>query len=281
MRLFFDSLAGFLRDADITGLAIVAAVLAFVGNKATADRPRVRAACWSVAGVAFLAYIGSYMVTGAYPGELSEVAVRGLLAALALAGVVSMLAPAAFAVFQGTIGATCGRLARWRRGLGDRWSRRRTEAMGKQQAEQQEESRRRKQAQSEEDNRIWKAAQLRRDEARSACEVLFATHAPELGKRFSREMFDEFLRKHMGDGQSPEFVEQRGVQLQGIVKSHLEKAGHSDRKTSLADLAAWFLKEKGEIERTALADDDKELLVAQLEERYVRLQEKYLRAVQL
>jgi hypothetical protein len=124
------------------------------------------------------------------------------------------------------------------------------------------------------------AGQRRREDARARCELLFSLYAPEIGQRFPRALLDDFVRNYMGDERSPETVEQRSEQLQGILLQHLEKSGQSTKRVTLADLAQWFLREKEQIEATPLQDEDRENLLAQLEARFARLQEKYIRGMQ-
>src|ERR1017187_524054 len=68
------------------------------------------------------------------------------------------------------------------------------------------------------EEREKEAAQGRRDEAKAACEWLFALHAPELKNRFTREMFDDFVHRHFGDHKMPEYVERRAAELCDIVR---------------------------------------------------------------
>ena len=84
----------------------------------------------------------------------------------------------------------------------------------------------------------------------------------------------------MGDERMPEDVEQRSQQLQAIIQQHLQKAGKSQKKMTLAELAQWFLGEKEQIDAAPLPSEDKQALLAQLEERFAKLQEKYIRGIE-
>ena len=103
-------------------------------------------------------------------------------------------------------------------------------------------------------------------------------HAPEIKTRFTREMFDAFVARHLHDGRAPDDVERRAAELCEIIRTHLEKTGKTSK--SLVELAEWFLHERKQIENTNLSQRDKESLITQLEARYVELQDQYLRRAQ-
>ena len=52
----------------------------------------------------------------------------------------------------------------------------------------------------------------RREDTRSACELFYHLFAPELGERFSQAMFDDFVRRYMGDDRAEEVA--RSLSLQ-------------------------------------------------------------------
>lgn len=70
----------------------------------------------------------------------------------------------------------------------------------------------------------YKAGHKRREDARASCEVLFATHSFDIRERFTREMFDAFVARHLGDDKSPEYVEKLARDLSDIIRKHLLKA---------------------------------------------------------
>lgn len=124
------------------------------------------------------------------------------------------------------------------------------------------------------------AAGRRRADARARCELFFDLHAPEIGARFTKAQFDEYARRHLGEDQGPDYVEKRAGELLDIMQRHLEKTPQAERKKSLADIATWFLEEKGKIEALPMGPDDKNQLVADLEARFTQLQQKYIRSLQ-
>ncbi len=120
----------------------------------------------------------------------------------------------------------------------------------------------------------------RRENARANCELLYTQCAPEIGDRLPRQIVDDFLRKYMGDDRSPDDVERRAEELRRMIEQHRTQIDPPKKEMTLADMAHWYLDQKQQIEAVALDDDDRQLLLSQLQERYMKLQEKYLRSVQ-
>jgi hypothetical protein len=169
-----------------------------------------------------------------------------------------------------------GKVRRWR----ERVSRRRHQRRQEQRRQQEQEEYERQAPHREKARCEEAAAQKRRADARARCELFYSLHAPEIGVRFPKDRFDDFASRHLGDNHPPEYVEERARQVLDIMQKHLEKIEPPKKALTLADLAVWFLREKAQIDATALGEEDKALLLAQLEERYTKLQEKYLRSVQ-
>ena len=84
----------------------------------------------------------------------------------------------------------------------------------------------------------------------------------------------------MGDNQTPEPVEHRAEQLLEMIEKQRDKADPPKKQWNLAALAKWYLEQKQQIEAVALDEEDRGLLLSQLEVRYMRLQEKHLRELQ-
>jgi hypothetical protein len=135
------------------------------------------------------------------------------------------------------------------------------------------------QVQSEKAEQKRASAQKRRADARTRCELYYNLHAPELSKRFTHGQFTDYWNRHFGDEHPPEYVEERSRQLLDIMQKHLEKAGHTEQKKSLADIAQWFLEEKTKIDALPLNPEDKEQMIADLEARFTQLQQKYIRSM--
>lgn len=119
------------------------------------------------------------------------------------------------------------------------------------------------------------SAQKRRETARIECEVLFHQHAHRLGNRFSKEAFDDFVRRNMGDGLEPEIVEERSRQLKTIILSHVEQIEPAKPK-SVEALTEWFNSTKRAIEKLPIDDRQKQSQIGQLNQRYAELMESLL-----
>lgn len=121
------------------------------------------------------------------------------------------------------------------------------------------------------------AAERHRLNACARAEALYLRHAPELDERFSRQDFDDFLRRYLAAGVAPDEAEQRVQKLELLIKHHLEFADRAAKKSGLAGLIEWFNEEKRKIETLELAPDDEEEIVGNLEARFARLQADFIR----
>ena len=84
--------------------------------------------------------------------------------------------------------------------------------------------RERQRREAEEEARRQAAAQRCREDARAAVELLYSLYAPEIGQRFPREAFDAFCSTYLNDQKTPEYVEERALQLRSIIEQHREKS---------------------------------------------------------
>jgi hypothetical protein len=235
-----ESVLRFLDTVDLGGMFILVLALLFLGNKLSEGHSRVRALCFSLSGILFVAYVVFQITKGSmYSDNLAEVTFRGLLGAGFVLGA-SWILLVPIAVLHRK---TADRLREWKNDL----RRRRVERNRLCQAEEmrrrreqeypaalREQEKRRKQA--EEQARTAAEALRKREESRARCELTFALHGPEIRDRFSKEMFDDFSTRHLGDDRSPEYVEQRARELCDILQKHLEKAKGSAK--DLGELAA-------------------------------------------
>jgi hypothetical protein len=267
-----------VETAELTGLIVLAAALGWIGHKTTLNHPAIRRSSWAIATACFLVLLGIWIQQDRMHGEaLSDLTIRGLLGACALFGAISILAFPMSAVYRATLQAGFRRCSAWAHSVAEWRSRRRQEKRRAREWLLGAKAREEQRIQAGEQAKSKATAQKRREEARASCEVFFVRHAFELRQRFTREMFDAFVALYLSDTLSPDYVERRAKDLKGVIQAHLEKVV-PPRKT-LAELARWFLDEKRQIEESGLGDNDRQLILAQLEERYVRLQENYLRSV--
>jgi hypothetical protein len=123
-------------------------------------------------------------------------------------------------------------------------------------------------------------AQRRRENARASCELLYKLCAPEIRDRFPRPAFDEFVRTYMTDQHDPGLVEERAEQLKGIIEQHRQRIDPPRKKLTLGQLAEWFVREKQQIESLPLDEEDKASLLAHLEAKFAKLQEKHIRSME-
>ena len=108
-------------------------------------------------------------------------------------------------------------------------------------------------------------AQKRREDARAECDALYALAAPEIGTRFSKQEFSEFVSKYMTDSVLPEVVEERCEQLKGIIRHHWERI--EPPRQSLKELSEWFEQRMKELE--SVPDEKlRKTLIVQLKVRY-------------
>ncbi len=118
---------------------------------------------------------------------------------------------------------------------------------------------------AETEARVKGTAQKRREDARAECDALFSFAAPEIGTRFSKQDFAEFVSKYMADAASPEVVEERGEQLKGIIRHHWERI--EPPRQSLKELSEWFEQRMGELQ--SVPDERlRKTLIVQLKVRY-------------
>lgn len=263
---------------DWCGFAIVFLVLAYVGEAflRLAERHAGLAHVlhrwvigWATA-IGFVVFVvGLFVRPAARDATPLEPLVTGVLSG-ALAGVVlAFVIPLLVLAYVHGLAPPFRVIGRCRKRAAERRARRR-----------EERERKRAQEQYKRSAPAREQAQRRRTDARASCELFYSLHAPEIGKRFPKGLFDDFVARHLGDDHPPEYVEQRAQQLQELLRQHLDRVGAPQKKLALADLAQWFLREKQEIDKAALPPADKEVLIAALEERYTKLQEKFIRGLQ-
>lgn len=123
------------------------------------------------------------------------------------------------------------------------------------------------------------ADESRRIDARAACEFLYARHAPEIGLRFPRSLYDAFVQTYMNDSFGPAEVERRGGELQTLIEQHLDEVKPRPKRPepqSIPELAEWFLAEKSRIDALPLDEELKQTHLMQLQYRYAELSDQLL-----
>jgi hypothetical protein len=262
---------------ELCFLCFVLLIVLPLARQALREAPAGRAWC---AGMMFVAVTG-YGVATAGPVDPETavwIGVRGALGAAAAFVVAALLAP----LVNGIYGGMRRGVAAAREGLSARAARQAAEARRREEAERQRRDREdweRAAPERERQARAEAEAERRRCDARAACEYLYHLLAPEIGARFTRAMFDDWLRKYLTDGHPPEVVEERARQLQTLLQQHLAKVERPPTFKTLSELAAWFDRQKRDID--ALPDVKlRQRMLAMLKERYEDLAARFLEELQ-
>ncbi len=283
-------IAAALRNAqDPCGWVFLLVILGFLGHRLVEAHAQLRSWGWRIGGAVF-AVAGAVLLLDTDPREpagLLDVVLRSLACGGLAASVSWVTLPMIAFVTDGFLLAPLRVVRRWN------WALERRQAKRQRQREEQVEAARRQQALAEQErlrqlNAPFEEAkrllaaheQCRRDDARAACESLYNVHAPEIAGRFPRAQFEDFMKRHLGDHHTAEHVEARAAQLQAIIEQHRQKIDPPKRHMSLAELAQWFSREKSQVNATPLDDEDKQALLAQLEARYAKIQEKLIRGLE-
>lgn len=121
----------------------------------------------------------------------------------------------------------------------------------------------------------------RREDAIVACDLLYNLRAPDIGERFTREQFDEFVKKYMAADKGIDIVERRAAELQTLIQQHFEAVNPPTRFRDLSELTAWYEEQKQLIESLSVTDMDKADLykknfLMQLNDRYADLTHEIL-----
>lgn len=107
------------------------------------------------------------------------------------------------------------------------------------------------------------SARKRCEKARIRAEFFFNLHAPELGARFTRKMFNDFANRFLTEQQSPEDIEARVKELMSVIHQHLAKTKPLSERQSLDDLLATYAARRKKVQESSLdARDQKTMLIA-------------------
>lgn len=277
MQLIVEAIA----TGDVCSLLLLAGIFLFVGAKIVGNDPSLQQWGLRLGAIVFVAFaIFRWLAENALSAEdVITIAVRAAIAAGMATGVCWVLLPF-LAKITRSIGTT------WRRSR-DAWKERRRKAHEQSEAEQRrrwaaEEEvrlaplRQQQQREADERRKTAAAAQRRREDIRAQCELIFTTFAPEVGSRFPREMFEHFVRTYMGDNRSPDEVEQRAHQLEGILHEHRAAIKPAPRFRNLEELATWYMTETGRIESLPVDELFKEQQLVQLNSMYADLTQSVL-----
>ncbi|TXT36026.1 MAG: hypothetical protein FD138_1132 [Planctomycetota bacterium] len=244
----------------VNGWPVVLLILIVCGGCVVERHPRCRAigkklAVWTFL-LSFLYFVFAPNSGDAPSPNLISAGIASLILAGMVLGVSWLVLPPLSFVYDSTLGGVFRSLKR----LASASRERRQERRRIRQWERDRPERERESA-----NRL--NAQKRRDDAKAACDALFALAAPEIGTRFSKQDYIEFVSKYMADTAPPEVVEERAEQLKAIIRQHQERVEPSRSQKSLQELSAWFEERLGEIQ--SVPDERlRKTLIVQLKARY-------------
>ena len=115
-----------------------------------------------------------------------------------------------------------------------------------------------------------------REEARLRCELLYERHARQLSGSFPRERFVQFVERYMGEGTSPDLVEQRELLLKEMILDSLGTAT-APKFATMTELAAFFEARRQEIENLPHDEEIKDTYRTQLNRQEDEALRKFLR----
>jgi hypothetical protein len=115
--------------------------------------------------------------------------------------------------------------------------------------------------------------QRRRDDARAACELLYAQHAPEVASRLPKATFEQFLDRLLRSDLSADVVERKAEEIQKLVRSHLDSARGGRRAETVEQVQAWYDEQLGQlagVKDERLRQSFEAMLLQQFHERMLR-----------
>lgn len=265
-----------LDNTSVGGLLMLVLALLFLGNKTSADMPRIRAFCFGLAALTFVAHVVRvFSRQQHYGGDLTEATVRGLLMTGLVLGITWILLPIACTLhvwLQQRLREQSQQRQQARKHSEAEQRRREAEAQLASQSPEQEQ----KQREMEGRTRRTAEAQQAREEARAACELLYQLHAHALGERFPRAIFDDFLKRYLSDDRPPEYVAQRAQQLQEIIKRLADAVSPPVAPASIAEMTAAYKRQREALEATDLESEAKASLLLTMEQKFFERLEKKL-----
>ena len=264
----------FLNDPIDGGTFLLLIVLYFLGARLVQGEVKLARLGKRIALAAFFLFV-AVLASDGKPSTADEwVAI--LLRSLVFSGIVlgaawTVLPVLAFA-YSHTFGAAFQTMNDWSRSARRRAEQRETEREQRRRNAEWERERPRREREAHEaavraeaETRVKRTAQKRREDSRAECDALYALAAPEIGTRFSKQNFSEFVSKYMADTASPEVVEERGEQLKGIIRHHWERI--EPPRQSLKELSEWFEQRMSELQ--SVPDERlRKTLIVQLKVRY-------------
>lgn len=254
-----------IETGDVCALVFLAAIFIYIGQWMASSSPTLQLWGWRVATASFLGYLiyGFAMFATPAADELVTITLRALLAgALALGPAWIVLSVLSFTLHRlSTLQSAAARLRSHRPPVFTQPEPPIHPIQNTETPEQQA---------------ARLKVQQRRQDARFASESLYSLYAIDIAERFSKSEFDSFLKKYMGDDQSPETVEQRAGRLQQMIQQHYEKVNPPEDFPDLEALTNWYEAQKMRIETLPIQDSYKQDYLVQLNTRYADLTQQIM-----
>lgn len=278
----------FADESDFCGTIVLSGILYGIGTTVARGEPQVIPWSWRIAGAVFL--VDGVMCLGEVnritAAECLAATVHGLIAGSLALGVTLSALGAASALYR-PFGLMTRKMeeqsrskkrqreqqenerqsAEKRRRLDEEWERSRPERERRQLEDAERQAL---------DARLKYQAQKRREDARIQCESFYSLHAPLIRRRFTKDMFDSFISRYMGDNRPPAEVEERAAQLQALIEQHVQAVAPMKKEPTIDALATWFLAEKRRIDTLSIDDELRDEHLAHLNMRYSELSQEIL-----
>lgn len=276
-----------LNNGDFCPIFATLLILLWIG-RTVADQNQQR---WGgfLAIVAFLAYTGYALHTFPLFGAegMLDLTLRSVAAGGLALGISWIVLPLVSMLVRGLILFPLAKIKNYGQSVGERIKtrnerRQQEELLRQTQAEYERSTPERERARMEAEarTRAGALAQKRREDARTACELLFHRHSHVLAGRFHKETFADLVQKYMGDNRPPEEVEERGKQLQDIMLQHVHQIEPPDKPYAIESLTEWYKKTKELIEGLPVDQRYKQAQLAQLNARYAELMQELMENLQ-
>lgn len=277
-----------IAEGNWLALVFVAAVLAYIGQAIVQDRSLMKPWGMRIATVAFIVFAAKRALQYGAPGseDLVAAVLHGLLAgAIVLGPAWIVLAGVGFCNDRwGEMQQAASRRSEQRRR--EREVRQRQRELARQERERERLAPEREIAAREAAERQLVVEQQRqieshrRENARVACDLLYALREPDIGERYSRERFEQFVSTYLGDSKPIDLFERRAAELQQLIQQHYEAVNPPEKFRNLAELTTWYEEQLTHIENLSIADVYKREYSTQLNERYSELTERLLESLE-
>lgn len=277
-----------ISNGDWLGLVFVAVVVGYVGKAMVQHRPNIRPWGGRIALIAFIVFAAKRALQYGEPGteDLVAAVLHGLLAGAIILG-------PAWIVLAG-VGFCNDRWSEMQQAARRRSDQRRRERevrqrqreLARQESERERLAPERELATREAAERqrvVEQQRQIeshRREDARVACDLLYALREPDIGDRYSRQRFEEFVSTYLGDSKPIDVFERRAAELQQLIQQHYQAVNPPEKFRNLAELTTWYEEQLTLVENLSIADVYKRDYRAQLNERYSELTDRLLESLE-